>query len=210
MTEVSCRSFEFANKLDNGFTVVENHKHVKAYPDAQLPEYQTKHAAGADFFCAEDVVVPSIWKQLFHVMTAMVLSEDGIEIKPTRVHTGVKANMEPDEYLEIVNRSSGPKKMGLIMANGVGIIDADYYSNKENDGEIGFLFYNIGFKDKTIKVGDRIGQGIFHKFLRPYDASKGLCIKDVVRSGGFGSTDTFYTYGMPNKPAASESDEKAE
>lgn len=210
MTEVSCRSFEFANKLDNGFTVVENHKHVKAYPDAQLPEYQTKHAAGADFFCAEEVVVPSIWKQLFHVMTAMALSEDGIEIKPTRVHTGVKANMAPDEYLEIVNRSSGPKKMGLIMANGVGVIDADYYSNKENDGEIGFLFYNIGFKDKTIKVGDRIGQGIFHKFLRPYEASKGLRIKDVVRSGGFGSTDS-YTYGMPNKkPAASESDEKAE
>lgn len=210
MTEVSCRSFEFANKLDNGFTVVENYKHVKAYPYAQLPEYQTKHAAGADFFCAEDVVVPSIWKQLFHVMKAMALSENGIEIKPTLVHTGVKANMEPDEYLEIVNRSSGPKKMGLILANGVGVIDADYYSNKENDGEIGFLFYNIGFKDKTIKVGDRIGQGIFHKFLRPYDESKGLRIKDVVRSGGFGSTDTSYTYGMPNKHAASESDEKAE
>lgn len=190
---------------------MENHKHVKAYPDAQLPEYQTKHAAGADFFCAEEVVVPSIWKQLFHVMTAMALSEDGIEIKPTRVHTGVKANMEPNEYLEIVNRSSGPKKIGLIMANGVGVIDADYYSNKENDGEIGFLFYNIGFKDKTIKVGDRIGQGIFHKFLRPYDESKGLRIKDAVRSGGFGSTDTSYTYGMPDKkPAESELNEKAE
>ena len=71
--------------------------------------------------------------------------------------------------------------------------------------------HNIGFKDKTIKVGDRIGQGIFHKFLRPYDESKGLRIKDAVRSGGFGSTDTSYIYGMPNKkPAASESDEKAE
>lgn len=64
MTEVSCRSFEFANKLSDGFTVVENNKHVKAYPEAQLPEYQTKYSAGADFFCAEDVVVPSIWKQL--------------------------------------------------------------------------------------------------------------------------------------------------
>lgn len=210
MTEVSCRSFEFANKLSDGFTVVENNKPVKAYPEAQLPEYQTRHAAGADFFCAEDVVVPSIWKQLFHVMKAMALSENGIEIKPTLVHTGVKSNMEPDEYLEIVNRSSGPKKMGLIMANGVGIIDADYYSNKENDGEIGFLFYNIGFKDKTIKVGDRIGQGIFHKFLRPYDESKGLRIKDTVRSGGFGSTDT-YIYGVQEeKVVASESNEKAE
>ena len=52
MTEVSCRSFEFANKLSDGFTVVENNKHVKAYPEAQLPEYQTKYSAGADFFCA--------------------------------------------------------------------------------------------------------------------------------------------------------------
>ena len=194
MTEVSCRSFEFANKLSDGFTVVENNKPVKAYPEAQLPEYQTRYAAGADFFCAEDVVVPSIWKQLFHVMKAMALSENGIEIKPTLVHTGVKSNMEPDEYLEIVNRSSGPKKMGLIMANGVGIIDADYYSNKENDGEIGFLFYNIGFKE----------------FLRPYDESKGLRIKDAVRSGGLGSTDT-YIYGVQEEKAVvSESNEKAE
>lgn len=100
--------------------------------------------------------------------------------------------------------------MGLIMANGVGIIDADYYSNKENDGEIGFLFYNIGFKDKTIKVGDRIGQGIFHKFLRPYDELKGLRIKDVVRSGGLGSTDT-YVYGVQEEKAVvSESNEKTE
>ena len=35
MTEVSCRSFEFANKLSDGFTVVENNKPVKAYPEAQ-------------------------------------------------------------------------------------------------------------------------------------------------------------------------------
>lgn len=208
MMEVSCRSFEFANKLENGYTVVEDGKHVKAYLDAQLPEYQTKHAAGADFFCAEEVVIPSVWKQLFDVMKSMCLSDTGIEIKPTLVHTGIKANMEPDEYLEIVNRSSGPKKMGLILANSVGIIDADYYSNKDNDGEIGFLFYNIGFKDKIIKVGDRIGQGIFHKFLRPYDETKGLHIKDAVRTGGFGSTDISekYEYGNVDTTPA----EKAE
>ena len=41
MTEVSGRSFEYANKVSDGFTVVENNKHLLAYPDAQLPEYQT-------------------------------------------------------------------------------------------------------------------------------------------------------------------------
>lgn len=186
MFNVSCRSFEFANKLDNGRTVVENGKTVKAYPDAQLPEYQTKYAAGADFFCAEEVVVPSIWKQIFAKLTSL---SAGVDIQPTIVHTGIKANMEHDEYLELVNRSSGPRKRGLILANGVGIDDCDYYSNSDNDGEIMFAFYNIKFTDVRIKVGDRIGQGIFHKYLRPYDETKGLRVKDSVRTGGFGSTD---------------------
>lgn len=189
MFNVSCRSFEFANKLDNGFTIVEDGKTVKAFPDAQLPEYQTRYAAGADFFAAEDVVVPSIWKQLFAKLASSFTGDD-IDIKPTLVHTGVKANMEYDEYLEIVNRSSGPKKRGLILANGVGVIDCDYYSNKDNDGEIMFAFYNFKLTDTQIKVGDRIGQGIFHKYLRPFDESKGLRVKNSVRVGGLGSTDT--------------------
>ena len=190
MFNVSCRSFEFANKLNNGYTIVENGPTVKAFPDAQLPEYQTRYAAGADFFCAEEVVVPSIWKQVFKKFTAGLWNAEVEDIKPTLVHTGVKANMEHDEYLEIVNRSSGPKKLGLVLANGVGIIDCDYYSNHDNDGEIMFAFYNFKFTDTVIKVGDRIGQGVFHKFLQPFDSSKGLRIKDSVRTGGFGSTNS--------------------
>ena len=80
MFNVSCRSFEFANKLDNGFTIVEDGKTVKAFPDAQLPEYQTRYAAGADFFAAEDVVVPSIWKQLFAKLASSFTGDD-IDIK---------------------------------------------------------------------------------------------------------------------------------
>lgn len=194
MVYVSCRSFEFANKLDNGFTVLENEKAVKAFPDAQLPEYQTKYAAGADFFAAEDIVIPSIWKQLFAKL-ASPLTGDDVDVKPTLVHTGVKANMEHDEYLEIVNRSSGPKKRGLILANGVGVIDCDYYSNKDNDGEIMFAFYNFKLTDTQIKIGDRIGQGIFHKYLRPFDSSKGLRVKNEIRVGGLGSTDNHEEVG---------------
>lgn len=189
MIEVSERSFEFANQLKDGMTVVKDGKHVKAYPEAQLPEYQTKYAAGADFFCAETITVPSIWSVFRRNLARYIVGESpAMKIQPTLVHTGIKANMEPDEYLEIVNRSSGPKKRGLVLANGVGIIDKDYYSNPTNDGEIMFAFYNISFYDVVINVGDRIGQGIFHKYLRPYDESKGLRVKQQVRTGGFGHT----------------------
>ena len=169
------RSFEYAVHQKTG---------EQMYKLAEIPEYQTISSAGADFFCAEDVSVPSIWKSV-----AVALSNKGkekqLKIQPTLVHTGIKAKMEPDEVLEIYNRSSNPKKLGLILANSVGIIDADYYGNPDNDGEIMFAFYNFMPWDVTVKQGDRIGQGIFKKFLRP---TENLRIKDATRSSGFGST----------------------
>ena len=175
------RSFEFAMK-DN----------EKAYTEAQLPEYATEHSAGADFFCAEEVTVPSLWKslasQLFSFKTDINLISDNKKLfQPTLVHTGIKASMETDEVLELYNRSSNPKKLGLVLANSVGVVDADYYSNPDNDGEIMFAFYNFMPFDITLKVGDKVGQGVFKKFLRP---TKGLNVKSVKREGGFGSTDS--------------------
>ena len=93
--------------------------------------------------------------------------------------------MEDNQVLHIYNRSSNPKKLGLILANSVGVIDADYYNNLDNDGEIMFAFYNLLPWDVTIKAGDRIGQGKFTQFMRP---TVGLRIKDQERVGGFGST----------------------
>ena len=169
------RSFEFAMKDDK-----------KAYTEAQLPEYATEHSAGADFFCAEEVVIPSLWKQLF-CLKANLNSDNKKLFQPTLVHTGIKASMETDEVLELYNRSSNPKKLGLVLANSVGVVDADYYSNPDNDGEIMFAFYNFMPFDVTLKVGDKVGQGVFKKFLRP---TEGLNIKSVKREGGFGSTDS--------------------
>lgn len=208
------RSFEFARKITNN--QVEDDK---AYENAQIPEYQTKLAAGADFFCAEEVVIPSIWKTIAkRLVCAITGRRTGIvavdiptgekaimpfdtntEIRvdvseskelakkfaPTLVHTGIKASMEEDEVLMLYNRSSNPKR-GLVLANSVGVVDADYYNNQSNDGEIMFAFYNFMPFDVTIKVGDRIGQGVFQKFLRP---EVGLKIKGVERTDGLGSTD---------------------
>ena len=97
--------------------------------------------------------------------------------------TGLKAYCEDDEFFLLANRSSGPKK-GFVMANSVGIVDADYYNNETNDGHFYFQYYNFLDHDLEVKKGDVIGQVIFMKYLIvDDDAAEG------IRIGGFGSTD---------------------
>ena len=142
---------------------------AKGFENAQinLPERKTKYSAGYDIEAAEDIIVPSIKK----------------EKKPTLIKTGLKAYMQDDEVLLLYNRSSNPKKRGLILANSVGVVDKDYYGNEDNDGHIMFAFYNIKDEDVKIKKGDNIGQGIFQKyFVADNDETTG------IRTGGFGST----------------------
>ena len=104
-------------------------------------------------------------------------------IKPTLVPTGVKCQLEPDCYLELSVRSSTPLKYWLILANGVGIIDADYYNNPDNEGHIYFQVINLSPFDIQLKRGDIIGQGIIHKYeIADGDEANG------IRKGGFGST----------------------
>ena len=114
-----------------------------------LPERKTKYSAGYDVEAAEDCVIPA-----FKLGQA-----------PTLVKTGLKAYMPEDEYLMLCNRSSNPKKKGLVMANSIGIIDSDYYENPDNDGHFMFTFFNIKAEDIVIKKGDVIGQAIFQKYL---------------------------------------------
>ncbi len=132
-----------------------------------LPIRKTKYSAGYDIEAAEDTVVPSFKKGM----------------NPTLVKTGLKAYMQNDEMLLLYNRSSNPKKKGLIMANSVGVIDKDYYGNPDNDGHMMFAFYNIKEEDVVIKKGEAIGQGIFQKYLTTDDD-----VAEGERVGGFGST----------------------
>ncbi len=142
---------------------------AKGFEDKQinLPVRKTKYSAGYDIEAAEDTVIPSFKKGM----------------APTLIKTGIKAYMQDDEFLALYNRSSNPKKKGLILANSVGIIDKDYYENPDNDGHIMFAFYNIKEEDVVIKKGEAIGQGIFQKFFAvDNDGAEG------ERVGGFGST----------------------
>jgi dUTP pyrophosphatase len=142
---------------------------AKGFEDkgVNLPKRSTKYSAGYDFEAVEDTIVPSF--------------KPGMN--PTLIKTGVKAYMQDDEMLCLYNRSSNPKKKGLVLANGVGIVDKDYYGNPDNDGLIMFAFYNVKEEDILIKKGERIGQGIFEKYLiADGDEAQG------IREGGFGST----------------------
>ncbi len=133
-----------------------------------LPVRKTKFSAGYDIEAAEDTVIEPF--------------KPGMN--PTLVKTGLKAYMNDDEYLMLCNRSSNPKKKGLVLSNSVGIIDADYYGNPDNDGAIMFSFYNVKSEPAVIKKGEAIGQAIFMKYLTTDDDSA-----SGVRTGGFGSTD---------------------
>ena len=88
-----------------------------------------------------------------------------------------------DEILILANRSSNPKKKGLILANGIGIVDCDYYNNEDNEGEIAFAFMNITDEMVVLEAGEKLGQGIFVKFETTSDDSA-----EGTRTGGFGST----------------------
>ena len=143
---------------------------AKGFEDKEinLPIRKTKGAAGYDIEAAEDCIIPA-----FKPGQA-----------PTLVKTGLKAYMKDDEYLMLCNRSSNPKKKGLILANSVGIVDKDYYENPDNDGHIMFAFFNVKDVDVEIKKGDAIGQGIFKQYLVTDDD-----VAEGERLGGFGSTN---------------------
>ena len=133
-----------------------------------MPVRSTKNSAGYDIEAAEDVVIPAFKAGQ----------------KPVLVKTGLKAYMQSDEVLILANRSSNPGKKGLILANSIGVVDSDYYGNPDNDGHIMFAFFNFKAEDIEIKKGERIGQGMFQKYLvTDNDISGG------ERTGGFGSTN---------------------
>ena len=176
---------------------------ISKYADAGLniPGRKTKASAGYDFQVAEDIVIPA-YKDLHRDLAAAqmewtiknkrhacTLEETAaltkqLGAKPTLVPTGIKCEMPEDMYLELSVRSSCPLKHWLILANGVGIIDADYYNNPDNEGHIFFQIINLAPFPIALKKGDAIGQGIFKKYyLTDDDTAAG------ERNGGFGSTD---------------------
>lgn len=155
------KNIDFKIKV-RGFEPVKDDMQKNNDVETKLPTRGTEKSAGYDFY-----------------------SKVNCTVKPgeiAKIWTDVKAYMQPNEVLIIDVRSSMGGKW--MLANTIGVIDSDYYSNENNDGNIGIFLKNISDEELTINIGDRIAQGIFLNYLIT-DYDKPL---STIRTGGFGSS----------------------
>ncbi|MCL2498320.1 MAG: dUTP diphosphatase [Symbiobacteriaceae bacterium] len=139
---------------------------ISAYAESGLilPERKTQYSAAYDIAAAEETLCPP------NVVTL--------------IPTGLKVYLPPEEFLLLALRSSLALNRGLMMANGVGVIDADYADNPTNEGHIQILVWNTSSIAAYITAGERIAQGIFLPYLRVEGEDR----EREVRRGGLGST----------------------
>jgi dUTP pyrophosphatase len=133
-------------------------------PTVPLPKYETGGAAGFDLAASEDTVVQP---------GAVVL-----------VPTGLVIEVPAGYWLGIFARSSTPLRRGLMVANGVGIVDPDYCG--AND-EVKIEVFNFTRDAVQIRAGDRIAQGLFIPVVRAEWSEADGDLRDGSR-GGFGAT----------------------
>ena len=133
-------------------------------PSVALPAYQTPGAAGFDLAASEDVVVEP---------GAIALVPTGLVIKVPEGH-----------FLGIFARSSTPLKRGLMVANGVGVIDQDYCGPAD---EVKVQVLNFTNTSVRVARGDRIAQGLFIPVTRARWEEAAGDLRDGSR-GGFGAT----------------------
>lgn len=145
-----------------GFKAVSTYEGV-----AKLPFRATLQSAGYDLFC----------------LSTTIISPGTVQLVPT----GVKAYMQEGEVLKVYARSSLALKKQLMLANGVGVVDHDYYNNEINEGHIFVPLYNFGSTTISVEVGEKIAQGLFEKYyLADQDEPS-----TQKRNGGFGSTGNY-------------------
>jgi dUTP pyrophosphatase len=131
-------------------------------PDLPLPAYATAGSVGFDLYCRVETVIPG---------RALA-----------RIPANVIVATPPGYMLMLTMRSSTAQRKGLLMPNGVGIIDQDYCG--EGD-ELLISVYNFRDESVIVERGERIAQGLFIPILRVNWQEA-----EEVREGrgGFGST----------------------
>ena len=148
-----------------GFKVVSDEFRKHPNVEIQLPTRGSKISAGYDFYLPCDLILQPGEK--------------------TCVWSDVKAYMQEGEVLMVHVRSSIGIKKGLMLSNITGVIDADYYNNPDNDGNIGIALYNYSNETVELQKGERVCQGVFIPFLVADNGNT-----DKERTGGIGSTDS--------------------
>ena len=128
-----------------------------------LPAYGTSEAAGFDLAASANVTIPP------HAIAL--------------VPTGLVIEVPSGHFLGIFARSSTPLKRGLLVANGVGVVDPDYSGPTD---EIRIQLLNITDHAVQIARGDRLAQGIVLPAPRVvWDEVPAIRAES---RGGFGST----------------------
>lgn len=139
----------------------------QSYRDIKLPKRSTKHSAGYDFVTPIRITLPP------HSSCSV----------PTGIKCRFSANEKTMWYLALYIRSSIGIKRGVIMSNGTGIIDADFYNNPDNEGDITLALTNTSSLTQVFDAGERICQGIFTLYGLTEDDNA-----DTERTSGIGST----------------------
>ena len=132
-------------------------------PSVVLPEPATRGAAGFDLASAVDLDIPPRSIRL--------------------VGTGLVIAVPDGHFLGIFARSSTPLKRGLMVANGVGVVDADYCGPAD---EIKIQVLNVTDAPVPVRRGDRLAQGIV--LPCPRVEWEEVAEMSVPTRGGFGST----------------------
>ena len=132
-------------------------------PAVPLPEYQTSGAAGFDLASSTD----------------MTVQPGEVALVPT----GLVIEVPAGHFLGIFARSSTPLKRGLMVANGVGVVDSDYCGATD---EIRIEVLNFTAAPVAVARGDRLAQGVILAYARATwrEASH----DDRPARGGFGGT----------------------
>src|SRR5687767_12041960 len=134
----------------------------RLHPEVPLPRYESDDAAAFDFVAAEETVVPP----------------GAVALVPTGLIVEVPRGM----FLGIFARSSTPLKRGLMIANGVGVIDPDYCGPAD---EVKIAVMNFTDQAVVVRAGDRIAQGILLDAARVEWAEAEA---EGPSRGGFGSS----------------------
>lgn len=135
---------------------------TRLHPSVPLPTYATPGSAAFDLAVAEDVLIGPR------------------EIK--LVGTGLVIAVPEGFFLGIFARSSTPLKRGLMVANGVGVLDSDYCGPTD---ELRIQLLNLTDAPVQVKAGERLAQGIVLQSPRVVFEEGGTA---GTSRGGFGST----------------------
>lgn len=128
-----------------------------------LPTYQTSGSAGFDLYSREN----------------MVIAPKTIALVPSNLIIATPLGY----MLVLASRSSTPKRKGLMVANGIGVVDSDYSGPED---EVKILVYNFTENETKIEKGERIAQGIFVKVEQ--GEWNEVSEMNTKTRGGFGST----------------------